>query len=100
MWRHISKIVKVAGSKKKCAKQWRGNHTNAKHWIYPDPARCLNAVAVNLMRVLFCLEPVTWATSENDVSTLELYVVQMFPTDWQAETDILCMISPDSFSID
>ena len=38
---------------------------------------CLNDVTVNLMHRLRCLQPVTWTTSEYDVSTSVLFFVCM-----------------------
>ena len=55
------------------SKQMHGEQTSAKHWICPAPACCLNDVAMNLMRRLCYLEPVTETTSDYDVSTLVLY---------------------------
>lgn len=49
------------------AKQWCGDHTSPKPWIYPATARCLDCFAVNLMRRHCCLELVTGTTSECDV---------------------------------
>lgn len=54
-------------------KRWRDDHTSAKRSICPAPAHWLNNLAVNLMRMLCCLESVTWATSDYDVSTSVLY---------------------------